>query len=646
MTTESLSSTSDLTTRLSHLGAAFKKLISRLWNLFVNAVLQVRIWDKAYPGLMHLLIFGGVTIQVLGTFVNLTQMALFIPFLELPFPRASGYLIFELVMDLAGVAIWVGVIMALFRRLVLRPKTLESNWDDYYALAMLALIPLAGFMTEGARLVANNPIWAAWSPVGNLVANLMRTAGVSPGSAAELHSYLVFSHVLLGLVLVASLPFTKLRHLIYTPLNIFLKPERGTNTLEKIDGIEEAELLGVGKVSEFTSQQLLSFDACVGCGRCEEVCPVAVSGMPYSPRTFIQSMRSAMQASLVNTNGSGQQDSEMIGNAIPEETPWYCTTCGACQECCPAFVNPVDDIVDLRRYQVLTTGKMPKSVGDVMRNMERQGNPWGMPPEERISWADGLDVRQLAPGDETDVLLFLGCANAYDERNKKVARSVVKILKQAGVDFGVLGLDEMCCGETSRRLGHEYLFQMMVEQNLEIFNSVKFNRIVANCPHCFNTLKNEYPQFGGNFVVQHLTEFLSELPIKNLGIESNSDNGYEKLTFHDSCYLGRYNQVYDQPRQLLSQTNLNWVEMNKSGENSFCCGGGGGQMWMETDANTRINHRRLNDAIETGAQVVATACPYCLLMFDDAIRSKGMGDQIQVLDLAEIMANQIDTGVK
>jgi len=353
-----------------------------------------------------------------------------------------------------------------------------------------------------------------------------------------------------------------------------------------------------------------------------------------------------MQASLVNTNGSGQQDSEMIGNAIPEETPWYCTTCGACQECCPAFVNPVDDIVDLRRYQVLTTGKMPKSVGDVMRNMERQGNPWGMPPEERISWADGLDVRQLAPGDETDVLLFLGCANAYDERNKKVARSVVKILKQAGVDFGVLGLDEMCCGETSRRLGHEYLFQMMVEQNLEIFNSVKFNRIVANCPHCFNTLKNEYPQFGGNFVVQHLTEFLSELPIKNLGIESNSDNGYEKLTFHDSCYLGRYNQVYDQPRQLLSQTNLNWVEMNKSGENSFCCGGGGGQMWMETDANTRINHRRLNDAIETGAQVVATACPYCLLMFDDAIRSKGMGDQIQVLDLAEIMANQIDTRVK
>lgn len=642
MTTESLSGTSEHTNRLSHLGRALKKLVFRLWDLFINAVLQVRIWDKAYPGLMHLLIFGGVTIQVLGTFVNLTQMALFIPFLELPFPRGIGYQVFELVMDLAGVAILIGVLMAAFRRLVLRPKSLESNWDDYYALVMLTLIPLAGFLTEGARLVAINPTWAAWSPVGNIVANLMRNAGVTSETAAGLQSYLVFSHVLLGLALVASLPFTKLRHLIYAPLNIFFRPERDSNTLEAIDNIEETELLGVGKVSEFTPQQLLSFDACVSCGRCEEVCPVDFSGMPYSPKTFIQAMRTAMQTNLVHTNGNGSQDAEMIGGVIPEETPWYCTTCGACLDRCPVFVNPVDEIIDLRRYQVLTTGKMPKSIGDVMRNMERQGNPWGMPPEERISWADDLDVRQLASGDEVDVLLYLGCAGAYDERNKKVARSVVKILKQAQVDFGVLGLDEMCCGETSRRLGHEYLFQMMVEQNLEIFNSIKFKRIVTNCPHCFNTLKNEYPQFGGDFVVLHLTEFLSELSLEGFSGQPND----KQLTFHDSCYLGRYNQIYDQPRQLLSQTKQDCVEMNRTGENSFCCGGGGGQMWMETDANTRINHRRLTEAIETGAEVVATACPYCLLMFDDAIRSKGIGDQIQVMDLAEVMANQFETEKK
>jgi Fe-S oxidoreductase len=642
MTTDSLSGSSQSPNRISHLGSSSDQFFSRLGDLFINAVIQVRIWDNAYAGLMHVLIFGGVTIQVLGTLVNLTQMQLFIPFLELPFPRGSGYLIFELVMDLAGVAILVGVIMALLRRLVLRPKTLQTSWDDYYALTLLALIPLIGFTVEGARLISISPAWAPWSPVGNLVANFMRLTGMTPESAAGLHRYLVYAHVLLGLVLFASIPFTKLRHLIYTPLNIFLRPRRKSSTLQKIDDLEEAELLGVGKISEFTPAQLLSFDACVHCGRCEESCPAAFSGMPYSPRAFIQSMRQAMLTTLVYTNGNGRPDEEMLGSIIPEETPWYCTTCGACLERCPAFVNPVDELIDLRRYQVLTTGKMPKSVGDALRNMERQGNPWGMPPEERISWIKDLEVRQLVPGDETEVLLFLGCAYAFDERNKKVTKSIVHLLNEMRVNFGVLGLDEMCCGETSRRLGHEYLFQMMVEQNLEIFNSIKFKRIVTACPHCFNTLKNEYPQFGGHFEVQHLTEFLAELPLQGSAFSANDSPRTDRITFHDSCYLGRYNQIYEQPRQLLSKARINPLEMSRKGKNSFCCGGGGGQMWMETDPNTRINHRRLKDAIDTGAEVVATACPYCLLMFDDAIRSKGLGDQIQVMDVAEILASRLN----
>jgi Fe-S oxidoreductase len=470
------------------------------------------------------------------------------------------------------------------------------------------------------------------------MAGILRALGVSPEMATNLHQPLFWTHVVLGLLLVASIPFTKLRHLVFTPANVILHPRRKEGTLEKIENIEEAELLGVGKVTEFAPHQLLAFDACVRCGRCEEVCPAAISGMDYSPRKLIQALREDMLSMLVASN-NGKSAHELLGETLPEGYPWACTTCGACLMGCPAFVNPVDEIIDLRRYEVLTTGKMPKTVGETLRNMERQGNPWGIPAEDRLAWAEGLEVRELAPGEETDVLLFLGCAFAYDERNKKVARAFVQLLKQASVDFAILGLDEMCCGETARRLGHEYLFQMLAEQNIETFSKVKFKRIVTQCPHCFNTLKEEYPQMGGNFKVQHYTEFLAGLP----GLDAGGPNGNGikgRLTYHDSCYLGRYNQIYSAPRQLLDGAHVERVEMGRRGENSFCCGGGGGQMWLETDAETRINHRRLEDALKAKAEVVATACPYCLLMFDDAIRSKGLADQIQVMDIAEILERQ------
>ena len=635
------------------LSAGWRRLWPRLRDFMVHAIAQVRILKKLYPGVMHFMIFWGVTIQVVGTIINLMQMQLFIPFVELTFPRNALYLASELVMDLAGVAILLGVGMALFRRLVTRPKTLETKWDDIYALVLLGLIPLVGFTTEGSRLLAANPAWAAWSPVGSLTASLLRPLGLTPEGAAALHDPLVWTHAAIGMLLVASIPFTKLRHLVFAPLHVLFRPLRKPGALEKIENIDEAEQLGVGKVSEFTSQQLLSFDACVRCGRCEEVCPANISGMNYSPRTLIQSLRQVM----LNDLGKPNQPSnihELLGETLPVELPWACTTCGACQARCPVFVNPVDEVIDLRRYLALTTGKVPKSVADTLRNLERQGNPWGMPAEERMAWSEGLQVRELAPGDETDVLLFLGCAFAFDERNKKVARSFAHLLQKAGVDFAVLGFDEGCCGETARRLGHEYMFQMMAEQNIETLGKVKFNRIVTQCPHCFNTLKNEYSQLstkGGsqfNYKVQHYTEYLAELGL----VEKIASNGHgeaalskSRLAYSDSCYLGRHNQVYAAPRQLLAQAGVNPVELPRHGENSFCCGGGGGQMWLETDANTRINHRRLGDALQVQAEVVATACPYCLLMFDDAVRSKGLGEQIQIMDIAEVLERQVGAGL-
>ena len=637
MTSQATAQPDSKSSRSKDVGATLEKALPRIRDFFIHALGQVRILKKAYPGIMHLLIFWGVTIQVLGTIINILNMLLFFPWV-ITFPRGTAYLIYELVMDIAGIMILAGVIMAFFRRLVLRPKYLETRWDDYYALSLLALIPLLGFTMEGTRLLATNPPWAAWSPVGNQVAHLLSGLGMTPFGATQLHDILFWVHAAVALILVASIPFTKMRHLVYAPLNVIFHPLRKTGELEKIENIDEAEVLGVGKVSEFTSQQLLSFDACLNCGRCEEACPSNISGMDYSPRWLVQALRKTMVESMQTPTAKSNQ--ELFAGVFTEFYPWQCTTCGACTLLCPAFINPVDEIVDMRRYQALTTGKVPKSVADALRNIERQGNPWGIPAQDRLNWSDGLNLRELAPGDETDVLFFVGCASAFDDRNKKVARSFVHLLQKANVNFGVLGLDETCCGETARRMGNEYLFQVFTEQNLEAMSKVKFNRIVTQCPHCFNTLKNEYPQFGSSYKVQHYTEFLSELSLtKDISPNGNGLKG--RLAYHDSCYLGRYNQIYQAPRQLLKDAKLNSIELPRQGENSFCCGGGGGQMWLETDPNTRINHRRLADALQVKVDIVATACPYCLLMFDDAIRSKGLGEQIQVMDIAELLDRQL-----
>ena len=616
------------------------KIFNQIKDFLLYSLLQLRIWKKIYPGIMHFLLFWGVTIQLIGTAIILMQMKLFTPF-ELSIPRMSDYFLFERIMDLAGIFILVGVVMAIIRRKVMKPKYLGYKWDDYFVIALLTLMVLAGFTTEAMRLISALPEWMAYSFIGSIVSNLFLAWGVTPEIAFRLHPYFVLLHIFLGLVFGASLPFTKMRHMIMAPLYIWLRPRRHIGALAKIEDIEETELLGVGNINEFTSRELLSFDACLDCGRCEDVCPATASGLDYSPRTLIQSLRDDAVNALVKRNGNGSSR-ELSAEMFKEETLWACTACGACLTRCPIFIRPPERVVDLRRYATLMTGEMPKSVGDTLRNMERQGNPWGMPPQDRMKWADGLDVRELAPGDDTDILFFAGCAAAFDERNKKVTQSFVKLLKKADVDFGVLGLDEACCGETARRMGHEYIFQVMAEQNIETFNEINFKRIVTQCPHCLNTLKNEYSQMGGDFEVIHSSQLLTEIA-DNLDIDQAKGDGIEgKLTYHDSCYLGRYNNEYKAPRNLLDKAKIDRVEMERSGENSFCCGAGGGGMWVETDADKRINHKRLQDAIDVEADVVATACPYCLTMFEDAANSKGLGEQLQVLDISEVLEKQID----
>jgi Fe-S oxidoreductase/nitrate reductase gamma subunit len=612
------------------------KLGDNTKELLIHAVGQVRIWKNLYGGIMHFLIFWGVLIQVVGTAINIQQMALFTPW-ALTWPRESFYLTYEFLMDLGGVFILAGIIMAFVRRLVIKPSHLGSKWDDYYVLMMFLLITIAGFFNESMRIISVNPQWRTVSFFGNWVATGLENLGVTPEAAFRLQPVFLFIHMGLAITLTISLPFTKLRHLVMTPWNIIRRPRRAMGALEKIEDIEETEILGRTQINEFAPQQLLSFEACLDCGRCEEVCPATMAGMQYSPRTLIQSLRGFFADELIQPSGNGHK--ELSAESVGEDL-WGCTTCGACLTRCPALINPPEQVVELRRAQVLMTGEMSKQVGDTLRNFERQGNPWGMPPENRMAWAEGLNIRELVPGDEVDVLLYIGCAGAYDDRNKKVTQSFARLLQKAEVDFGVLGIDEMCCGETARRMGHEYIFQVFAEQNIEIFNSVKFNRIVTQCPHCFNTLKNEYPQMGGEYKVWHYSEFLKEISPKLGGANGTGIEG--KLAYHDSCYLGRYNNIFEAPRELLDAAGTNRIELERHGENSFCCGAGGGGMWIEVDPETRINQNRLDQALDANADVVATACPYCLIMFDDAVRSKGVGEEIEILDIAEVLEKSLD----
>ena len=606
---------------------------TRLGDVLLYALGQLRTIKKIYPGIMHLLIFWGVIIQVLGTVIKIMQMGLFVPF-TWPLFSQNVYLGYELIMDLAGVAILLGALMAIIRRLIIKPGYMENSWDDFYALILLGLMPIAGFITEGLRIYSLQPPWANWSPIGHLTANVLTILPLTPETADLIHPYMFVFHVGLGLLFAGSIPFTKLRHMVFTPIQIFLKTDRGMGELKTIEDLMNAEVLGAGAVDEFSSLDLLAFDACLQCGRCEEVCPATTSGLSYSPRSLLLMLREDMAGTLL-TPDLGTGDS-LNPELLKDGFLWSCTTCGHCLDVCPAFIRPPEQVIDLRRAQVLMTGEVPQTVGETLRNFERQGNPWGMPAQNRISWSEGLDIRVLSPGDSVDVLFYVGCAGSFDDRNIKVSRAFAEVLTKLKVDFGVLGDAEKCCGETARRMGNEYLFQVSAEENISAFSEVSFNKIVTLCPHGLNTLKNEYPRFGGKYQVLHAVEFLAGI-INNTNLDSKTADRFGRVTFHDSCYLGRYNNVYAQPRKLLSSANITTLEMKSSKENSFCCGGGGGAMWLETAADTRINQNRLNHALDIKVNTITTACPYCLIMFDDALRSKGLTEEVRVLDIIEIL---------
>ena len=508
------------------------------------------------------------------------------------------------------------------------------------------MVAVSGFVVEGLRIAATeletSPEWAAWSPGGYLVALGLR--GLGQSALLSWHQVTWWLHVILalGAIIYVSLTWNRLWHIIVSPLNVFFRNLEARGALVPID-MEAAETFGVDRIQNFTWKHLLDLDACTRCGRCQDSCPAYLSGKPLSPKKVIQDLRGHLVERVPalrkrkTEEETPEENGRMIGGVVVEDEIWNCTTCHACQEVCPVYVEPMVKLIEMRRNLVMERATIPETGEGALKCLETRGHPWRGTTLSRTDWAEGLEVKTLADDSDVDLLFWVGCTEALEERSTRVAQAIVGILKTAGVNFGILGAEEICCGDPARRLGNEYLFQMQAQQNIELLNNYGIKRIVTGCPHCYNTLKNEYPQFGGAFEVLHHTEMITGL------IEEGRLTGIKGMsglvTYHDSCYLGRYNGIYDAPRQVLRRLGgVKLVEMARNLEHGFCCGAGGGHLWLEEQkTGERINEMRTEQALTTKAGVIATACPYCLQMFEDGIQTKEAAESVRAMDIAELV---------
>jgi Fe-S oxidoreductase/nitrate reductase gamma subunit len=625
----------------------FDRLGERFGRLIKFAIAQVRILNQRYPGVMHFGVFWGFVVLFMGTVLATLDADIWEPLggklLIGPF-----YLIYELLLDLAGLAFIVALGLAIYRRYIQRPDRLGSTrlfGGFTFTLTILLLINVTGFLVEGLRLAVEKPAWGPWSPGGWAIAQIFLATGMDNVAIRSVHlSFWVLHFALVGLF-IATLPYSTLFHLFTAPLNVFTSSFKPSGELSTIENIETAEILGVGQVNEFSWPQLLDFDACTECGRCQVVCPAHMAGTSLNPKRLILDLRDYMtdqsEILLANGNGSQMDEQQMVGDVVTQDTLWSCTTCCACVYECPVLIEHVDTIVDMRRYLTLMVGDIPSTGALSLQNLNRAGNPWGQPPTARVEWARGLNVPLMADKGEVEVLWWVGCAGAYDERSQKISKALVEVLNAARVDYAILGQEETCNGDPARRLGDEYTFQVLAQQNVETLNQYKFKRIVTACPHCFSTLSNEYPHFSGKWEVVHHSQLIKELIAAGRLKLNRSLN--ESVTFHDSCYLGRYNGVYEAPRDVLTFIpGVNLVEMPRSRDTGLCCGGGGGGMWLEVHGERRIQEIRLAEAETTAPNVVASACPFCMLMFDLGSKTLKFDEKdIQLKDIAELVAEAL-----
>lgn len=578
-------------------------------------------------GRLHTVLAIGFFLLFLGTALATLDWDIGHYMVGTQFLQGNVYLAYKFVLDMAGVAVLLALFVGALRRYRKGSKA-RRDLKFLVAYVSLAVVVLTGFVVEGLRLAVEQPAWMHFSPVGTLVAKLFLAAGFTAETLRGVHVWLWTFHGLLSLAFIAAIPLTFYAHLYRTPAAVYRRKASTAGTLSKIEDIEEQESFGLVHASDLTESQRFALDGCTECGRCDDVCPALRSGAPLSPRDFVAAMRRA---------AADPSNPTLPGEAIDKDVIWSCTTCGACTRACPANIPIPELLVGLRRHLALEQGDFPEGLANTFENVSSVGNPWGLDPYDRLEWADGLDVPVAEPGEHYDVLYWVGCAASYDRRARKIARSMVKILRASGVRFAVMR-EERCHGEFARRSGEEYLYQTAAQENIENFRQYDFDRILAACPHCFNTLKNEYPAFeGGAFnVVSHSEWILEMIKAGKLKVKTEG----ETLAYHDPCFLARLNGVVDAPREVLKTLGADVRSPEASGEKTFCCGAGGGQMW--TDGERRespVQVIRLEELRKTGAKRIALACPHCLTMLETA-RAETKGDDVLV-DIAEIVADRL-----
>jgi len=629
-----------------------KNVHRRMRDFRAGVWMRTLLRDPA-AGAMHSAIYFGFLVLFIATVVLEIDHQL--PE-SLKFLHGRTYQAYAATADVFGVIFVVGILWAIGRRYVQRPYRIriKTKPEDAVILVTFLVIGVSGFLTEGLRIAhAGRPQFEEWSLVGYPLAGLVDTW--SQGALSDAHRWMWGLHFVAFVAFLVILPTTKLRHMITSPMNMYLgAKDRPKGAMKPMPNLMETELetFGASTVEDFTWKQLFDTDACTICGRCTSVCPAHLTGKPLDPREIVLKVGEVMAATgeqnvspTVGVDPDITIDANSMFERVTPEELWACTSCKACDEICPVDIEILDKILDMRRYLSLMESNFPAELGNTYRSMENSQNVYGLNQGDRGDWAASLEGVEIIDGSgslDHEYLYWVGCAGSFDDRNKKTSRAMAKLMQRADIDFAVLGPSELCTGDPARRSGNEYIFQMLAMQNIETLNGMGVKKIVTQCPHCFNTLKNEYPQLGGNYEVLHHSQFLMEL-IDSGRLSLDGATLEERVTYHDSCYLGRHNDVYLAPRSVVgSLGGIDVVEMPRNGTRGLCCGAGGARMWMEEHTGKKVNIERTEEALATGAERIAVACPFCYVMMDDGVKEKHRDEEVKVQDIAEVLAEAVE----